>query len=263
MPGSLLGVHEVTVTFAGLAALDGVSMHVDPGEIVSLIGPNGAGKTTLFNVVCGFVQPSDGYVSFRGEELRHHRPTKLARLGVARTLQGVGLWRGLTVLDNVMAGAQSSLRAGFTAALLGLPRSSREEDRLRARAGAMLERFGIGDAADALPGELPYGTQKRVALARALMLDPVLLLLDEPAGGLSEGEMTELAALLRQLRESLAVLVVEHHMDFVMSISDRVVVLNFGEVIATGTPSEVASDPVVTTAYLGESVASARPVGET
>ena len=257
MSASLLEVHEVTVTFAGLAALDAVSMHVDAGEIVSLIGPNGAGKTTLFNVVCGFVAPTDGYVSFDGKPLRRHRPSHLARLRVARTLQGVGLWSGLTVLENVMAGAQASLRAGLVSSLFGLPRSSREEVALRDRARSMLERFAIADVAGKRPGELPYGVQKRVALARALMLDPVLLLLDEPAGGLSEAEMDELASLLRELRTTMAVLVVEHHMDFVMAISDRVVVLNFGEVIASGTPAEVSADPMVTTAYLGEQVSSA------
>jgi branched-chain amino acid transport system ATP-binding protein len=256
MPASLLEVHEVTVTFAGLAALDAVSMHVDAGEIVSLIGPNGAGKTTLFNVICGFVTPTDGYVAFDGTPLRHHRPTRLAGMRVARTLQGVGLWSGLTVLENVMAGAQASLRAGLVSSLFGLPRSSREETALQGRARAMLDHFGIADSAGRRPGELSYGVQKRVALARALMLDPVLLLLDEPAGGLSEAEMDELASLLRELRDPMAVLVVEHHMDFVMSISDRVVVLNFGEVIASGSPTEVSADPEVTTAYLGEQVSS-------
>jgi branched-chain amino acid transport system ATP-binding protein len=252
----LLGVHEVTVTFDGIAALDRISMRVDPGEIVSLIGPNGAGKTTVFNVVCGFVAPDDGYVTFGGARLHRHRPTDLARLGIARTLQGVGLWRGLTVVENVMAGAQSTLRAGLVASALGLPRSSREEERLRGRAMGMLERLDIARHASAHPDELPYGIQKRVALGRALILEPVLLLLDEPAGGLSEGEMGELADLLRAERDRTSVLVVEHHMEFVMSLSDRVVVLNFGEVIASGTPAEVAADPEVTTAYLGNQVAA-------
>jgi branched-chain amino acid transport system ATP-binding protein len=255
----LLAVRGVTVSFAGVAALDDVSMEVAEREVVSLIGPNGAGKTTLFNVVCGFVRPDAGHVEFRGTRLRRHRPTDLSRLRVARTLQGVKLWSGLSVLDNVMAGAQSTLRAGFAAALLGLPRSAREESALEARARAMLARLGVADLAARLPGSLPYGIQKRVAIARALMLDPVLLLLDEPASGLSATEMDELADLLRGLRADMGILLVEHHMDFVMSISDRVVVLNFGQVIAAGLPDEVRVHPEVTTAYLGTTVEGGAP----
>jgi branched-chain amino acid transport system ATP-binding protein len=254
MAPPLLAVRGVTVSFAGLAALDDVSFEVGEREIVSLIGPNGAGKTTLFNVVCGFVRPDEGTVEFRGEELRRHRPTDLARMRIARTLQGVRLWEGLTVLENVMAGAQSRLRAGLASAIFGLPRSSREERALAQRGLAMLERLRVADLAGRLPGSLPYGMQKRVAIARALMLDPVLLLLDEPASGLSEHEMEELAELVRGLRADMGVLLVEHHMDFVMAISDRVVVLNFGRVIAAGLPDAIRADPEVTTAYLGEQV---------
>ncbi len=254
MGAPLLTVQGITVSFSGLAALDGVSLGIGEHEIVSLIGPNGAGKTTLFNVVCGFVRPTSGQVAFRGKELRRHRPTDLARMRIARTLQGVKLWNGLTVVENVMAGAQATLRAGLVSALLGLPRSWREERLLRERALALLQSLGIADTADRLPPSLPYGVQKRVAIARALLLEPVLLLLDEPASGLSETEMGELAQLILGLRDDMGVLLVEHHMDFVMSISDRVVVLNFGRVIASGTPDEVRSNQEVTTAYLGEQV---------
>jgi len=257
MAAPLLTVQEITVSFAGLAALDDVSLHVGEHEIVSLIGPNGAGKTTLFNVVCGFVRPSVGMVAFKGKELRHHRPTDLARMGIARTLQGVKLWNGLSVVENVMAGAHATLRADLFSALLGLPRSSREEDRLRERAMSMLDSLGIAQAANRSPASLPYGVQKRVAIARALLLEPQLLLLDEPASGLSASEMGELAQLIQEVRGRMGILLVEHHMDFVMSISDRVVVLNFGRVIATGTPDTVRRDPEVTTAYLGEQVADA------
>jgi branched-chain amino acid transport system ATP-binding protein len=254
MASPLLAVKGLTVTFAGLAALDDVSLDVGEREIVSLIGPNGAGKTTLFNVVCGFVRPNRGEVLFKGTELRRHRPSDLAKLGIGRTLQGVRLWEGLTALENVMAGAQGTLRAGLVSAILGLPRSSREESSLRARALKVLERLGVGDVASRPPGSLPYGIQKRVALARALILDPELLLLDEPASGLSEGEMGELSEVVAELRSDMSVLLVEHHMDFVMSISDRVVVLNFGRVIAAGVPDEIRADKEVTTAYLGEQV---------
>ncbi len=262
MAAPLLTVEGITVSFSGLAALDDVSLGVGEHEIVSLIGPNGAGKTTLFNVVCGFVRPTSGQVAFRGKELRHHRPADLARMRISRTLQGVKLWNGLTVVENVMAGAQATLRAGLVSALLGLPRSSREERLLRERALAMLEGLGVADAADRLPPSLPYGVQKRVAIARALLLEPELLLLDEPASGLSETEMGELAQLILGLRDDMGILLVEHHMDFVMSISDRVVVLNFGRVIASGTPDEVRSNQEVTTAYLGEQVDRAAPAVE-
>jgi branched-chain amino acid transport system ATP-binding protein len=254
MAPPLLAVRGVTVSFAGLAALDQVSLEVGEREIVSLIGPNGAGKTTLFNVVCGFVRPSAGQVEFRGQELLRHRPKDLARMRIGRTLQGVKLWQGLTVLENVMAGAQSTLRAGLASALLGLPRSSREEASLRDRATSMLGRLGVADLAERLPASLPYGMQKRVAIARVLMMDPVLLLLDEPASGLSAAEMDELAAVVQGLRTDMGVLLVEHHMDFVMAISERVVVLNFGRVIAAGLPEEIRADDQVTTAYLGEQV---------
>jgi branched-chain amino acid transport system ATP-binding protein len=250
----LLSVRQVTVSFAGLAALDEVSLEVLGHETVSLIGPNGAGKTTLFNVVCGFIRPQQGAVSFDGRELRRHRPSDLPHLGMARTLQGVNLWRGLTVVENVMTGAQARLRAGMAAAFFGLPRSSREETALHRCALEMLDRLGLADIAARLPGSLPYGLQKRVAIARALMVDPVLLMLDEPASGLSVAEMDELASLVTELRSEMAVLLVEHHMDFVMAISERIFVLNFGRVIASGSPAAIRADPEVTTAYLGEQV---------
>jgi branched-chain amino acid transport system ATP-binding protein len=251
----LLVVHEVTVGFGGLLALDQVSMSVDPGEIVGVIGPNGAGKTTLFNVICGFVHPDSGFIAYRGKRLRHHhQPHDLAKLGIARTLQGVGLCAGLTVHENVMLGAQPALRSDLGSAFLGLWRSSREERRTAARAMETLDELGIAEHARRLPGALPYGVQKRTSLARALMMDPQVLLLDEPASGLSESDMDDLGSLIRGLTDRMAVLLVEHHMDLVMSVCDRLVVLNFGLVIAEGTPSAVRADPEVATAYLGDEV---------
>ena len=249
-----LVVDEVTVAFGGLTALDHVSLEVNQGEVVGVIGPNGAGKTTLFNVICGFVRPSSGRLEFAGRPLNRHHPHDLASLGIARTLQGVGLFPGLTVLDNVVAGATARARAGLASSLLGLPRATGDEEQLRERARAILGELQTEQFAARHPPSLPYPIQKRVALARALVNEPVLLLLDEPASGLSEGEMGEFGQLVRQLRDRMSVLLVEHHMDLVMSVCDRLIVLDFGRVIATGTPEQVKADPAVTRAYLGEDV---------
>lgn len=251
-----LALSEITVTFGGLTALDKVSASVSPGEIVGVIGPNGAGKTTLFNVICGFVRPDSGTLSYRGKQLRRHHPHDLAKLGIARTLQGVGLWAGMTVLDNVMGGAQAKARTDFVSALLALPRSSREESRLRQLALDLLEQLRIAPFANRYPSTLPYAIQKRAALARALMGEPTLILLDEPASGLSGDEMEELGKLIVGLRDKVGVLLVEHHMDLVMSICDRLVVLNFGRVIASGAPAEVRANAEVTTAYLGQDIST-------
>jgi branched-chain amino acid transport system ATP-binding protein len=251
-----LAVNEVTVAFGGLTALDTVSLTADSGEIVGVIGPNGAGKTTLFNIICGFVRADSGTLSFRGQPLGKHEPHSLAKLGIARTLQGVGLWRGLTLVENVMAGGQVMAKANFASALFGLLRSSREETRLREKALALLDELQIARYARAYPQSLPYGIQKRASLARALMAEPTLLLLDEPASGLSTDDMDDLSHLLAQLRSRMGVLLVEHHMDLVMSTCDRLVVLNFGRVIATGSPAEVQANPDVTTAYLGQDVST-------
>jgi branched-chain amino acid transport system ATP-binding protein len=249
-PGSVLEVRDVTVRFGGLTALDAVSLAVPPRHVLGVIGPNGAGKTTLLNVLCGFIRPDAGEVLFSG---RKHtiRPHRLAGLGVARTLQGVGLYGGLTALENVMVGATSQASAGFWSALLSLPRATREERKLREAAVAALDRVGAAQVAQARPGELPYGMRKRVALARALVAKPGLILLDEPASGLDEGELDELGGLIRDLAAEGSLVVVEHHMDLMMSVCDSIVVLDFGRVIATGTPAHVQDNPAVTAAYLG------------
>ena len=263
MSGERLEVIDVTVRFGGLTALASVSLDVGPGEVVGIIGPNGAGKTTLFNVACGFVAPESGRVVYGGKELRRHRPDLLAGLGISRTLQALGLWHGMTVLENVMAGATVRARAGLGSALLGLPRSSGDERALAERARATLDELGIAGFAGRYPTTLPYAIQKKVSLARALVAEPNLLLLDEPASGLSTAEMTDLGERIQGLRSRMGVALVEHHMDLVMSVCDRVVVLELGRVIASGTPGEVQADPLVTTAYLGEaaSEATAGPVG--
>ncbi|HYS31875.1 MAG TPA: ABC transporter ATP-binding protein [Streptosporangiaceae bacterium] len=246
-----LEVQGVTVRFGGLTALDGVSLTAVPGQVTGIIGPNGAGKTTLLNVLCGFVRPESGTIRFGGRELTGLRPHRLAGLGIARTLQGVGLFGGLSVVENVMVGATVHARAGFWSALAGAPRSDRDERRLRERALAALDQVGAAEHAEARPDTLAFGVRKRVALARALAARPRLLLLDEPASGLSEQELPELGGLISGLADDATLVVIEHRMDLMMSVCDTITVLDFGKVIATGTPGQVQADPAVTAAYLG------------
>jgi len=247
-----LDVSGVTVRFGGLTALDDVSLTAASRQVTGIIGPNGAGKTTLLNVLCGFVRPQSGTISFGGRPLGRLRPHRLAGHGIARTLQGTGLFAGLTALENVMIGAASQRRAGFWSAMLGLPRSDGDERRLRERSLRALDRLGVADLAGELPSALAHGPRKRVAMARALVSEPALLLLDEPASGLNEAELPGLGELISDLAEDSSVVVIEHRMDLVMSVCQRIHVLDFGKVIASGTPAEVRADPAVTAAYLGE-----------
>ncbi len=253
-----LAVQEVTVRFGGITALEGVSLDVAAGEVLGVIGPNGAGKTTLFNCISGFVSPQSGTISWRGERLDRMRPDRRAGEGIARTLQGVGLFSGLTAAENVMVGAQRFRRTRLLSALVALPRSEHDERGLRERAMRALGAVGCEGVAERRPDSLSFATQKRVALARALAAEPALLLLDEPAGGLDAAELEQLASLIRSMRGTMSVMVVEHHMDFVMSICDRVAVLDFGRVICTGPPETVRSDPRVLEAYLGDEAAAGR-----
>jgi len=260
---TLLGVNDVTVRFGGITALEKVSVEVRRGEVLGVIGPNGAGKTTLFNVICGFVAPDEGGLSWKGESLKSIRPDQLAGMGITRTLQGVGLFPGMSVLENVMVGANRFRRTRLASALLGLPGSDKDERALKARAIELLERLECADVADRLPGELPYAVSKRVALARALVAEPELLLLDEPAGGLGADDMHRLGGFIRELCANCSVMLVEHHMDLVMEVCDRIAVLDFGRQIATGTPEEIRTDERVLEAYLGREAEEATPATAT
>ena len=239
--------------FGGIVALDGVSFEVPERQVIGLIGPNGAGKTTLFNCVSRLYDCDQGDILFAGRSLLRVPRHRVAALGIGRTFQNLALFRSLSVLENVMVGHHCRTRGGFIANALRLPRASREDRAASEKARALVALLGLEPVADKLVSELPFGTQKRVELARALAAEPKLLLLDEPASGLNHEEVGELGGVIRDVREqlSLTVLLVEHHMGLVMAVSDRVVALNFGRVIAAGTPDQVREHPEVVSAYLG------------
>ena len=250
---ALLSVEDLSIRFGGLAALSDVSFEVAEGEILGLIGPNGAGKSTVFNVLTGLYRPDAGRMTFAGESLLGLAPHTIARRGIARTFQNTEVFRPLSVLDNVLVGLHARLRAGLLGAALWSPRVTREERAARERARALLERLGLGDVADVEAGALPLGRQKRLEMARALAAEPRCVLLDEPAGGLNPTETRTLMELIARLRQDLrlTLIVVEHDMDLVMGLSDRVVVLHYGRKIAEGKPRDVATDAAVIEAYLG------------
>ncbi len=244
-----LQVQGVSISFGGLRALNNVDFEIGRNEVVGLIGPNGAGKTTLFNALCGLVTPDEGNFYLSGETRAFPRTDELVDLGIARTLQGVGLFGDLTVLENVMVGAQHLARTGLISAALG--RNTKDEARIRNRALIALERVYAADLANRRADTLSYPDTKRVAIARALVSEPTILMLDEPAGGLGAQDIEWMNLLIRNLSAQMSILLVEHHMDVVMEVCSKLYVLNFGEIIASGDAESVRRNPAVIAAYLG------------
>lgn len=249
---SLLSVRDLAKRFGGVKAVAGVSFDVEEGAIAGLIGPNGAGKTTVFNLITGNTRPDQGRVLFNDADVTGLRPHRIVARGIARTFQSIRLFGGMSVLSNVLVGADARLKSGLLASFLGTPGQRREERRAREEALAALELVGLADRAALPAGSLAHGERRRLEIARALASHPRLVVLDEPAGGLNEAETASLAALVRRIRErGVTVLLIEHDMGLVMDVCERLVVLENGTKIAEGTPDEIRSDPRVGEAYLG------------
>lgn len=255
---SLLQIRDIQRRFGGLTALDGVSFDVASGEIKGVIGPNGAGKTTLFNIISGLLPPTRGTVTLAGRTLTGLTPAAIARAGLARTFQNVSLFDRMTARENVMTGLHLRSRAGLVSSALRLPRQRREERTLRRLADEGLDFVGLADAGDTPVAVLPFGRRRMVELARALALEPKLLLLDEPASGLNNSESRDLAAMIRRVRDrGISLLLVEHDMSLVMDVCDSLLVLNFGTPIADGPPAAIRADANVLAVYLGKEAADA------
>ena len=249
----ILAVSALTRSFGGLVAVNNVSFTVNQKEIFGLIGPNGAGKTTLFNLISGLIPPSSGQLLYQGESITKLRPYKIAKLGIARTFQNIRLFGTLSALENIIVARHIHTKSNVFSGVLSLPSAAREEKIARSKGKELLNLVGLGDRASEKACNFSYGDQRRLEIARALALNPKILLLDEPAAGMNTGEKQSLSLFIRQISTQfeLTIVLIEHHVPLVMGLCDRIAVLNFGKLIALGNPYEVKTDPVVIEAYLG------------
>jgi len=255
----VLAVNNLTKAFGGLKAVSGVKMEINQGELIGLIGPNGAGKTTIFNLLTGVYEPTEGEIVFLGKNTRNLKPYQVNQLGMARTFQNIRLFNDLTVLDNVKIAYHSHAKHGIVSSILRLPSFYRGEEEMTEKAMEFLKIFKLEAKKDEIAKNLPYGEQRRLEIARALAAQPKLLLLDEPAAGMNPNETRELMELIRWIRDNfnLTILLIEHDMSLVMGVCERIYVLDYGQLIALGTPDEIRNNPKVIEAYLGEEVAHA------